>query len=79
MPRRCHAVGPRCRAGTRLGRRTWSRRAGRRLRGRAVVQVVAWGFAAGRRAGGSRLTATVLAAGEGMLAVVLLAAERLVH
>ena len=46
----------------------------------ALVQVVSWGFAAGRRAGGSRLTAAVLAlAGEGMLAVLLLAAERLIH
>ena len=45
----------------------------------ALVQILAWGFAAGRRAGGSGLTARVLAAGEGMLAVLLLAAERLVH
>ena len=45
----------------------------------ALVQVVAWGFAAGRRAGGSRLTAAVLAAGEGVLAVLLLAAERLIQ
>jgi hypothetical protein len=43
------------------------------------VQVVSWGFAAGRRAGGSRLTAAVLAAGEGVLAVLLLAAERLIR
>ena len=45
----------------------------------ALVQVLAWGFAAGRRAGGSRLAAVALAAGEGTLAVLLLAAERLVH
>jgi hypothetical protein len=45
----------------------------------ALVQVVSWGFAAGRRAGRSRLTAAVLAAGEGMLAVLLLAAERLIQ
>ena len=58
----------------------WSRETGARLAlAAALVQVVAWGLAAGRRAGGSRLTATVLAAGEGMLAVLLLAAERLVH
>jgi hypothetical protein len=58
----------------------WSRGAGARLAlAAALVQVVAWGFAAGRRAGGSRLTATALAAGEGMLAVLLLGAERLVR
>ena len=58
----------------------WSRETGARLAlAAALVQVVAWGFAAGRRAGGSRLTAAALAAGEGMLAVLLLAAERLVH
>ena len=56
----------------------WSRETGARLAlAAALVQVVSWGFAAGRRAGGSRLTATVLAAGQGMLAVLLLAAERL--
>jgi hypothetical protein len=58
----------------------WSRETGARLAlAAALVQVVAWGFAADRRAGGSRLTATVLAAGEGLLAVLLLAAERLVQ
>jgi hypothetical protein len=58
----------------------WSRETGARLAlAAALVQVVSWGFAAGRRAGGSRLTAAALAAGEGMLAVLLLAAERLVH
>ena len=58
----------------------WSRETGARLAlVAALVQVVAWGFAAGRRAGGSRLTATVRAAGEGMLAVLLLGAERLVQ
>jgi hypothetical protein len=57
-----------------------SRETGARLAlAAALVQVLAWGFAAGRRAGGSPLTATVLAAGEGVLAVLLLAAERLVH
>jgi hypothetical protein len=59
---------------------SWSRETGARLAlAAALVQVLGWGLAAGRRAGGSRLTATVLAAGEGMLAVVLLAAERFVH
>ena len=58
----------------------WSRETGARLAlAAALVQVVAWGFAAGRRAGGSGLTATALAAGDGMLAVLLLAAERLVQ
>jgi hypothetical protein len=58
----------------------WSRQTGARLAlAAALVQVIAWGFAAGRRAGASWLTATVLAAVEGMLAVLLLAAERFVH
>ena len=58
----------------------WSRETGARLAlAAALVQVVAWGFAAGRRAGGSPLAATVLAAGEGMLAVLLLGAERFVR
>ena len=58
----------------------WSRETGARLAlAAALVQVVAWGFAAGRRAGGSWLAAMVLAGGEGTLAVLLLAAERLVH
>ena len=58
----------------------WSRETGVGLAlAAALVQVVSWGFAAGRRAGGSRLTAAVLAVGEGMLAVLLLAAERLIH
>jgi hypothetical protein len=58
----------------------WSRETGARLAlAAALVQVVAWGFVAGRRAGGSPLTAGVLAAGDGILAVLLLAAERLVR
>ena len=58
----------------------WSRETGARLAlAAALVQVVSWGFAAARRAGGSRLTAVALAAGEGTLAVLLVAAERLVH
>jgi hypothetical protein len=58
----------------------WSRETGARLAlAAALVQVVAWGFVAGRRAGGSGLTAAVLAAGEGLLAVLLLVAERLVR
>jgi hypothetical protein len=43
----------------------WSRETGARLAlAAALVQVIAWGFAAGRRGGGSRHTAVVLAAGE---------------
>ena len=58
----------------------WSRGTGAKLALAAgLVQVVVWGFAAGRRAGGNRMTAAVLAAGEGMLAVLLLGAERLVR
>ena len=58
----------------------WSRETGARLAlAAALVQVVAWGFAAGRRAGGSPPAATVLAAGEGVLAVLLLGAERFVR
>ena len=62
------------------GPEAWSRETGARLAlAAALVQILAWGFSAGRRAGGSWLAATVLAAGEGILAVLLLAAERLVH
>jgi hypothetical protein len=58
----------------------WSRETGARLAlAAALVQVVGWGVAAGRRRGGSWLTAAVLAAGNGVLAVLLLVAERLVH
>jgi hypothetical protein len=58
----------------------WTRETGARLAlAAALVQVIAWGFAAGRRTGESWLTAAVLAAGEGMLAVLLLAAERLIQ
>ena len=58
----------------------WSRATGARLAlAAALVQVVVWGLAAGRRRGGSWLTAAVLAAGNGVLAVLLLVAERLVQ
>ena len=58
----------------------WSRETGAKLAlAAALVQVMTWGLAAGRRAGGSPLTAAALGAGEGMLATLLLAAERLVH
>ena len=58
----------------------WSRETGARLAlAAALVQVVAWGFAAGRRAGWSPFAASALAAGEGTLAVLLLTAERLVR
>ena len=58
----------------------WSRETGAALAlAAALVQVVSWGFAAARRAGGSRLTAVALAGGEGVLAVLLLAAERLIQ
>lgn len=58
----------------------WSRTTGATLAlAAALVQVVGWGFAAGRRAGGSWFSAAMLATGEGVLAVLLLAAERLVH
>ncbi len=58
----------------------WSRATGTRLAlAAALVQVVAWGLAAGRRRGGSWLTAAVLAAGNGVLAVLLFVAERLVQ
>jgi hypothetical protein len=59
---------------------TWSRETGVALAvAAALVQVVSWGFAAARRAGGSPLTAVALAGGEGVLAVLLLAAERLIQ
>jgi hypothetical protein len=56
----------------------WSDAVGERIRSGAAAGPRV-GFAAGRRAGGSRLTATVLAAGGRMLAILLLAAERLVQ
>ncbi len=58
----------------------WSRSTGATLAlAAALVQVVGWGVAAGRRRGGSWLIATVLGAGNGVLAVLLLVAERSVH
>jgi hypothetical protein len=58
----------------------WSRDTGVRLAlAAALVQIVVWGFAAGRRAGGSTRAALALAAGDGVLAVLLLAAERHFH
>ena len=58
----------------------WSRETGASLAlVAALVQVLVWGFAAGRHAGGSRLAAVALAAGEGALVVLLFTAERLVH
>ena len=58
----------------------WSSSTGARLAlAAAVVQVVGWGGAAGRRRGASWLTAAVFAAGNGALAVFLLVAERLVR
>ena len=69
------AVDPAC---ARVGRRT-SRETGARLAlAAALVQVIAVGFAAGRERREPH-TATVLAAGEGMLGVLGLAAERLVR
>ena len=58
----------------------WSRETGAKLALAAtLVQVIVWGLAAGRRAGGSLLPTVMLAAGEGVLAVLLLATERLIH
>ena len=55
----------------------WSRETGARLAlAAALLQLIAWGFAAGRRRGGSWRTATVLGAGNGVLALLLLVAER---
>jgi hypothetical protein len=58
----------------------WSRATGATLAlAAALVQVVGWGVAVGRRRGGCCLTATVQGAGNGVLAVLLLVAERGVH
>ena len=58
----------------------WSRSTGATLAlAAALVQVVGWGVAAGRRRGGNWLTAAVLGAGNGVLAVLLLVAERGLH
>ena len=58
----------------------WSREAGSVLAlAAALLQIAGWGFVAGLRSGASRLNAAVLAAVEGILGVVLLALEKLVH
>jgi hypothetical protein len=58
----------------------WSRETGAVLAlVAAILQITGWGFIAGRRSGGSWLSAGILGAVQGMLGVVLLLLERLVH
>jgi hypothetical protein len=58
----------------------WSRDTGATLAlGAALLQITGWGFVAGRREGGTLLSAALLGAVQGMLGVALLALERLVH
>jgi hypothetical protein len=58
----------------------WSRETGAALAlAGAVAQISGWGFVAGLRSGGTLLSAGVLGAVQGMLGVVLLVLERLVH
>ena len=45
----------------------------------AILQITAWGVVAGLRSGGTWRSAGVLGAGQGVLAVILLALEKLVH
>jgi hypothetical protein len=44
----------------------------------AILQITAWGLVAGRRSGGTWLSAGILAAGQGMLGVILLLLKKLV-
>jgi hypothetical protein len=58
----------------------WSRETGAVLAlAAAIVQITGWGVIAGRRSGGTWLSAGVLGAVQGMLGVVLLLLERLVN
>jgi hypothetical protein len=58
----------------------WSRETGAVLAlAAAIVQITGWGIIAGRRSGGTWLSAGVLGTGQGMLGVVLLLLERLVR
>lgn len=58
----------------------WSRETGAGLAmAAAIIQIVGWGFVAGRRAGASRLRAALFAVVEGALGVGLLLLERLIH
>jgi hypothetical protein len=58
----------------------WSRETGAMLAlGTAVLQITGWGVVAGRRSGGSWLSAGLLGLGQGMLGVLLLGLERFVH
>ena len=57
----------------------WSRDTGARLAlAAAILQITGWGLVAGRRSGGTWLSAGILAAGQGMLGVILLILEKLV-
>ena len=44
-----------------------------------VVQITLWGFVAGRRAGGTAISAALLGGVQGALGIALLLLERLVH
>ena len=58
----------------------WSRETGALLAlVSAILQIAGWGIAAGRRSGGSWHSAVALGVGQGMLGVILLALEKLVH
>jgi hypothetical protein len=58
----------------------WSRETGAVLAlVAAILQITGWGFIAGLRSGGSWRSAGVAGVGQGMLGVVLLLLERLVH
>jgi hypothetical protein len=58
----------------------WSRDTGASLAlAAAILQIVGWAYVAGLRSGATRLGAVVLAAGQGVLGMLLLELERLVH
>ena len=58
----------------------WSRETGAALAlGSTILQITGWGIAAGLRSGGTWRIAGVLGVGQGLLGVVLLALEKVVH
>jgi hypothetical protein len=58
----------------------WSRETGVALAlGSAILQITGWGVVAGFRSGASPLSAVMLGVGQGMLGVLLLVLESLIH
>jgi hypothetical protein len=58
----------------------WSRETGAALAlGSAILQITGWGVVAGFRSGASPLSAVILGVGQGILGVLLLVLESLIH